>query len=120
MQESGAAWQSAPARPDDHVPAARGARWAWPDVTWAVFAGLNLAAMQLLPAWQTIPFLIVWVSLMVMYGFRLWQLQPAILTLAVVTLASGGIIGVQVIRGQQDADYLVLVPMVALMFLAMV
>jgi signal transduction histidine kinase len=103
--------------------ALRGARWArssWPDVTWAVFAGANLAAMQLLPAWQTIPFLIVWVSLMAMYGFRLWQLQPAILTLAVVTLASGGIIGVQVIRGEQDADYLVLVPMVALMFLAMV
>jgi len=125
MQVTGAAWQSAAARSDGHVGAAarRGARWArtsWPDIAWAVFAGLNLTAMQLLPAWQTIPFLVVWVSLMVMYGFRLWQLQPAILTLAVVTLASGGIIGVQVIRGQQDADYLVLVPMVALMFLAMV
>jgi signal transduction histidine kinase len=37
-----------------------------------------------------------------------------------VTLATGGIIGAHVIQGQQDADYLVLVPMVALMFLAMV
>ena len=46
--------------------------------------------------------------------------QPALLTLAVVTLATGGIIGDQVIDGQQDADYLVLVPLVAVMFLVMV
>jgi signal transduction histidine kinase len=37
-----------------------------------------------------------------------------------VTLATGGIIGAQVIQGRQDADYLVLVPMVALVFLVMV
>ncbi|MGP0026655.1 MAG: hypothetical protein ACLPKE_25360, partial [Streptosporangiaceae bacterium] len=34
-----------------------------PDIAWAVFAGLNLAAMRLLPAWQTVPFLAIWVSL---------------------------------------------------------
>ena len=54
------------------------------------------------------------------YGFRLWRLQPAILTLSAVTLATGGIILAEVISGQQDADYLVLVPLVALMFLVMV
>ena len=96
------------------------ARTAWADVAWAMFAGLNLAAMRLLPAWQTVPFLVIWVSLTVVYGFRLWRLQPAIFTLAMVTLATGGIIGAQVAQGEQDADYLVLVPMVALMFLAMV
>jgi len=37
-----------------------------------------------------------------------------------VTLATGGIIGVQVIKGQQDADYLAEVPLIALMFLVMV
>jgi signal transduction histidine kinase len=93
------------------------ARW---DILWAVFVALNLAAMRLLPAWQTVPFLAIWVSLTLAYAFRLWPLQPALLTLAVVTLASGGIIGAQVIRGQQDADYLVLVPLVAVMFLVMV
>lgn len=45
-----------------------------PDIAWAVFAGLNLAAMRLLPAWQTVPFLAIWVSLTVIYGFRLWRL----------------------------------------------
>jgi len=96
---------------------ARVARW---DILWAVFVGLNLAAMRLLPEWQTVPFLAIWVSLTLVYAFRLWSLQPALLTLAVVTLATGGIIGAQVIRGQQDADYLVLVPLVAVMFLVMV
>ena len=91
-----------------------------PDIAWAVFVGLNLAAMRLLPAWQTVPFLAIWVSLTVIYGFRLWRLQPTILTLAAVTLATGGIIGVQVLKGQQDADYLAEVPLIALMFLVMV
>ncbi len=95
-------------------------RPVWPDIAWAVFAGANLMAMRLLPAWQTVPFLAIWVSLTVIYGFRLWQLQPTILTIAAVTLATGGIIGVQVLKGQQDADYLAEVPLIALMFLIMV
>ena len=90
------------------------------DIAWAVFVGLNLAAMRLVPAWQTVPFLAIWVSLTVIYGFRLWRIQPTILTLAAVTLATGGIIFVQVLKGQQDADYLAEVPLIALMFLVMV
>jgi two-component system OmpR family sensor kinase len=91
-----------------------------PDIAWAVFVGLNLAAMRLLTNWQTVPFLAIWVSLTVVYGFRLWRLQPTILTWAAVTLATGGIIWVQVLKGQQDADYLAEVPLIALMFLVMV
>jgi signal transduction histidine kinase len=91
-----------------------------PDIAWAVFVALNLAAMRLFPAWGTVPFLVIWVSLTVIYGFRLWRLQPTILTLAAVTLATGGIIGVQVIKGEQDADYLAEVPLIAVMFLVMV
>src|SRR6516225_12400907 len=90
------------------------------DIAWAVFVGINLAAMRLVPAWQTVPFLAIWVSLTVIYGFRLWRIQPTILTLATVTIATGGIIAVQVFRGQQDLDYLAEVPLIALMFLVMV
>src|SRR6266542_1233747 len=78
------------------------------------------AAMHLLPAWQTIPFLAIWVSLTAIYGFRLWRLQPTILTLAAVTLATGGVIGVQVASGREDGEYLAEVPLIALMFLVMV
>src|SRR5260370_10216489 len=76
--------------------------------------------MRLLGSWQTVPFLAIWVSLTAIYGCRLWRLQPTILPLDAVTLATGGIIGVQVLKGQQDADSLAEVPLIALMFLVMV
>jgi len=95
-------------------------RSSWVDIAWVAFVAINLVAMRLLPAWQTVPFLAIWVSLTVIYGFRLWRIQPTILTLAAVTIATGGIIGVQVLKGQQDADYLAEVPLIALMFLVMV
>jgi signal transduction histidine kinase len=101
----------------------RGLRWArssWVDIVWVVFVGVNLLGMREMGAWSTIPFLVIWVSLTLVYGFRMWRLQPAILTVGVVTLATGGIIVGQVVDGQQEADYLVEVPLVALMFLAMV
>jgi len=101
----------------------RALRWArsskW-DLIWVAFVALNLVAMKLDPDWGTVPFLIIWVSLTVIYGFRLWRMQSAILTLSLVTIATGAIIGIQVIDGQQDADYLVEVPLIALMFLVMV
>ncbi|HSR24989.1 MAG TPA: ATP-binding protein, partial [Candidatus Eisenbacteria bacterium] len=111
-------------RPGDAAAASRRVlQWphlSWVDIAWIGFVGLNLAAMRLLPTWQTVPFLAIWVSLTVIYGFRLWRLQPTILTLAAVTLATGGIIAVQVLKGKQDADYLAEVPLIALMFLVMV
>ena len=95
-------------------------RSSWADIVWAVFVVVNLLGMREMGAWSTIPFLVIWVSLTLVYGWRMWRLQPAILTVAVVTLATGGIIVGQVVDGQQEADYLVEVPLVALMFLAMV
>jgi two-component system OmpR family sensor kinase len=101
-------------------PALRRLRSSWVDIAWVLFVGLNLAAMRLLPAWQTVPFLIIWVSLTVIYGFRMWRLQPTIMTLAAVTVATGGVIGVQVLQGQEEGEYLVEVPLIAMMFLVMV
>ena len=96
------------------------ARAYWVDLAWVVFIGLNLLAMRFIPAWQTVPFLIIWVSLTTIYGFRLWRLGSTVLTVAVVTLATGGVIGWQVLRGKQDADYLAEVPLLATMFVVMV
>jgi signal transduction histidine kinase len=100
--------------------ALRWGRASWVDIAWVVFVALNLVAMRFLTDWQTVPFLAIWVSLTAIYGFRLWRIQPTILTLAAVTIATGGIIGVQVLKGEQDADYLAEVPLIALMFLVMV
>lgn len=98
----------------------RWARASWVDIAWVIFVALNLLAMRLIPAWQTVPFLTIWVSLTVIYGFRLWRLGSTVLTVAVLALATGGLIGWQVLRGQQDADYLAEVPLLATMFVVMV
>src|SRR5215468_11802871 len=90
------------------------------DIAWVIFILLNLLAMRLVPAWQTIPFLIIWVSLTAIYGFRLWHLGSTLLTVVTVTLATGGLIGWQVLRGKQDGDYLAEVPLLATMFVIMV
>ncbi len=92
----------------------------WPDIAWAVFVGLNLVAMRLIPAWGSVPFLIIWISLTAIYGFRLWRLGSTVLTVSLVTLATGGLIGWQVLRGEQDGDYLAEVPLLALMFVIVV
>jgi signal transduction histidine kinase len=96
------------------------ARAYWQDIAWAVFVGLNLVAMRLSPAWGSVPFLIIWISLTMIYGFRLWHLGSTLLTVSVLTLATGGLIGWQVLRGEQDGDYLAEVPLLALMFMIMV
>jgi signal transduction histidine kinase len=113
-----------PVRPgrwrDRQERAVRRALLYWVDIAWVVFVGLNLVAMRLLPSWQTVPFLAIWVSLNAIYGFRLWRLQPTLLTVLAVVVATGGIIGVEVLKGQQDGDYLAEVPLIAVMFLVMV
>ena len=96
------------------------ARESWLDIAWVGFVGLNLLAMQFIPAWQTVPILAIWVSLTAIYGFRLWRTGSTIVTVAAVTLATGGLIGVQVLRGQEDAEYLAEVPLLATMFVVMV
>jgi signal transduction histidine kinase len=98
----------------------RRARATWVDIAWVAFIGLNLLAMRLSPAWQTVPFLIIWVTLTAAYGFRLWKLGSTIVKVATVTIATGGLIGYQVLRGEQDADYLAEVPLLALLFVVMV
>jgi signal transduction histidine kinase len=98
----------------------RKARAAWVDIAWVVFIGLNLLAMRLIPAWQTVPFLIIWVTLTAAYGFRLWKLGSTIVTVVTITLATGGLIWYQVLRGKQEADYLAEVPLLAILFVIMV
>jgi signal transduction histidine kinase len=105
------------------VSASRLLRWARAsrvDIAWVIFVLLNVLAMRLFTAWQTVPFLIIWVSLTAIYGFRLWRLGSTLMMVVTVTLVTGGLIGWQVLRGKQDGDYLAEVPLLATMFVIMV
>ena len=45
------------------------------DVAWAGLAAACLAVMVAWPSWETIPFHVTWISLTVLYGFRVWSVS---------------------------------------------
>jgi signal transduction histidine kinase len=85
-----------------------------------VFSLANLAAMLLIPAWETVPFHFIWVSLTLLYGFRVWRTRPTLAVLAVVMALTGALIWIDYGRGEQPLDELTEVPLMAAMFAAMV
>jgi signal transduction histidine kinase len=90
------------------------------ELVWALFAGLNYAAMVAWPSWETIPFHFVWISLTLLYGFRVWDLRPTLTVLGCVMLITGFSIGLDAFHGIQLWGELFEVPLMAAMFLAMV
>ncbi len=90
------------------------------DITWGLFGVANLLAMIAFPSWETVPFHFIWVSLTVVYGFRVWRTQATIWTLVAVIVLTGLTVGHDVAEGLQPADELTEVPLMAAMFVAMV
>jgi signal transduction histidine kinase len=99
---------------------ARPLRERWIDVAWGLFSLVNLSAILLIPEWETVPFHFIWVSLTLLYGFRVWRTRPTLAVLAVVMATTGLFIGIDTVRGDQPPDELTEVPLMAAMFLAMV
>ncbi|MGA9858868.1 MAG: HAMP domain-containing sensor histidine kinase [Solirubrobacteraceae bacterium] len=95
-------------------------RGHWVDVAWASFAAVNYAAMIAWPSWETIPFHFVWISLTLVYGFRVWSLQPTLVVLGAVVAMTGVSIGLDAFHDIQLWGELMEVPLMAAMFLAMV
>src|SRR5262249_39721234 len=92
----------------------------WIFVAWVVFSVLNLAAMVLIPAWETVPFHFIWVSLTILYGFQVWRTRPTAVVLAVVMLTTALFIAIDIHWGDQSPDEITEVPLMAAMFAAMV
>jgi signal transduction histidine kinase len=92
----------------------------WIEIAWGVFAGLNLIAMLLFGDWETVPFHFIWVSVTLLYGFRVWSVRSTVWTLAVVMATTGTFILIDVGRGLQPIDEVTEVPLMAAMFVAMV
>ena len=90
------------------------------EVAWVAFAVANLIAMLLTPDWETIPFHFIWVSLTILYGFRVWGLRATSIILGAVALATGAVILNDAFQGSQLWGELFEVPLMSGMFLAMV
>jgi signal transduction histidine kinase len=90
------------------------------EAAWAVFAVANWFAMIAWPAWETIPFHFVWISLTFVYGVRVWSTRTMWAVLSVVILATGASISSDAFGGIQLWGELFEVPLMSAMFLAMV
>jgi signal transduction histidine kinase len=90
------------------------------EAAWGAFALVNLAAMVAWPSWETIPFHFIWVSLTLVYGFRIWRPAPTFGILGLVALASGSLILADAFSEAQPWGELFEVPLMSAMFLAMV
>jgi signal transduction histidine kinase len=76
--------------------------------------------MEALPSWETIPFHFIWVSLTILYGFRVWGLRTTSIVLAAVAATTGALILNDAFEGTQLWGELWEVPLMSAMFLAMV
>jgi signal transduction histidine kinase len=90
------------------------------DVAWGLFALANVVAMLVWPGWETIPFHFIWVSLTLLYGFRVWRLRPTSTILGLVAIVTGAVIFDDARKGAQGWGELSEVPLMSAMFLAMV
>jgi signal transduction histidine kinase len=90
------------------------------ELVWLGFALANLGAMAAWPDWETIPFHFIWVSLTLLYGFRIWQPVATTLVLVLVAISTGLLILVDATKGTQPWGELFEVPLMSAMFLAMV
>jgi len=101
-------------RPRVHWP------FAWVDVAWVAFSLANLVAIVIFSHWETVPFHFIWISLTLLYGFRVWSTRPTAWVLAVVMATTATAIGWDVYIGAQTVDELNEVPLMAAMFWMMV
>lgn len=92
----------------------------WVEVLWGAFALANVVVIVFLADWETIPFHFIWVSLTLLYGFRVWSVRTTAILLGAVMIVTGTALAFAVVRANEGFDELTEVPLMAAMFLAMV
>ncbi len=95
-------------------------RRRWVELAWGLFALANVAVMFRLTDWETVPFHLIWVSLTILYGFRVWSLGSTLALLAVVAGVTTAALTFGVVKGHESFDEVTEVPLMSAMFLAMV
>jgi signal transduction histidine kinase len=97
---------------------------AWPpsrvDTASGALAVVCLATLLGWPSWETIPFHVIWITLTLLYGFRVWSLTVTGIVLGAVVIGTGASILADAFDGLQLWGELFEVPLMSAMFLAMV
>ncbi|MET7382846.1 HAMP domain-containing sensor histidine kinase [Streptomyces sp. NPDC005526] len=89
-------------------------------VGWVLFAACSQLLLFVVPALEAVAFHLVWISMSIVYGVQGWSPRRTAVVLAVVTLVTGTTLSEFVAEGRAGWDELAEVPLMALVFLAMV
>jgi signal transduction histidine kinase len=92
----------------------------WPEAAWTAFAVVCLGLMVAIPQWQPIPFHLIWVTLTLLYGLRLWSPRNTALLLLAVGALTGTAVATLAQPSESRAGELAEVPLMSLMFMVMV
>lgn len=93
-------------------------RWLYP--AWVLFAVVNVVLMFEVPGKETIPFHFVWISLALVYGLQAWSTARTCIVLLAVCVTTGAALLVHVHNGVIGWEETTEVPLMTLVFLAMV
>jgi signal transduction histidine kinase len=91
----------------------------WIDLSWILLWLLGLAGILIFEQWEAIPFHLIWISFALLYSFRVRATGPTLWVLAAMIATTFAAISFDVVRGEQPADELAEVPLMAVMFLVM-
>jgi signal transduction histidine kinase len=96
-------------------PSAKG----WLELLWGLFAAANIALMIFLGSWETIPFHLVWLSMAILYGFRVWSVSTTVVLVVAVMVVSGAAFASALVQAGKDLDELAAEPLMAGIFVTM-
>lgn len=103
--------------PSDRGPALARISWpGWLDSAWVVVSLLNLVAVLVFGHWETMPFHLIWISLTVVYGFRVWSAYPTLWVLVALMVAISAATVLDVWPGTERLSGLTEVPLMTVMF----
>jgi signal transduction histidine kinase len=100
------------------IASSRADRWLF--LGWLAFAAANVALMFLMPGKETVPFHFVWISLSLVYGLQPWSLTRTYLVLAGVGVVTGAALVHHVQNDVIGWEETTEVPLMSMVFLAMV
>jgi signal transduction histidine kinase len=90
------------------------------ELVWVGFAALNVLVIVSLAELETIPFHLIWVSLTIVYGYRVWSGRATAAALVAVSVVTGAALAIALTRSARGYDELAEVPLMAAMFVAMI
>lgn len=93
----------------------------WPELLWGLFIAANIAMMFGLTGWETVPYHNIWVSMALLFSFRLWSGPVMSVVLALVIVASGVALAYAVVWHHSAGwDEMAEIPMMTAMYLVIV